>query len=98
MRKRPWVRWLFVGIAAIFLVALLATAWLVTTEAGLRRAVTFVESIGAVTIRVEGASGRLMGPLRIAVIDVEHPRASIRVTFATRGSDSGERPSRPPSP
>jgi len=80
MRWRTWIRWLVAGIAAIILAALLAAAWLVTTEAGLRRAVTFVESIGTVTIRVEGASGRLMGPLRIAAISVEHPRASIRVT------------------
>ena len=80
MRLRPWVRGLVAGVAVILVVAILAAAWLVTTEAGLRRAVTFVESIGAVTIRVEGASGRLMGPLRIAAINVEHPRASIRVT------------------
>lgn len=76
----PWVRWLVAGIAAILLAAILAFTWLVTTEAGLRRAVTFVESIGAVTIQVEGASGRLMGPLRIGVIRIEHPRASILVT------------------
>lgn len=80
MRWRPWVRWLVAGVAAIFLAVLLAAAWLVTTEAGLRRAVTFVESIGAVTIRVEGASGRLMGPLRLADVSIEHPRALIRVT------------------
>ncbi len=80
MRWRPWVRWLAAGIAAILFAVILAAAWLVTTEAGLRRAVTFVESTGAVTIRVEGASGRLMGPLRIAAISIEHPRASIRVT------------------
>jgi translocation and assembly module TamB len=80
MKLRPWIRWLLAGFAAILLVAILAAAWLVTTEAGLRRAVTFVESIGAMTIRVEGASGRLMGPLRIAALDIKHPRASIRVT------------------
>ena len=50
-----------------------------TTEAGLRRAVTLVESVGTVTIRVEGASGRLIGPLVVDTVEIEHPRASIRI-------------------
>jgi translocation and assembly module TamB len=75
-----WVRWLLAGIAAAVLVALAGAAWLVSTEAGLRRAVALVESVGPVTIRLTGARGRLMGPLDIDAIEVEHPRASIRVT------------------
>ena len=51
-----------------------------TTEAGLRRAVTLVESVGSVSIRVEGASGRLIGPLVVDAVEIEHPRASIRIT------------------
>jgi translocation and assembly module TamB len=80
LQARPWVRWLLAGFAAVLLAALTAAAWLVSTEAGLRRAVALVESIGPVQIRLTGARGRLMGPLHIAAIDIEHPRASIRVT------------------
>jgi translocation and assembly module TamB len=76
---RRWARWLLGGIAALLLVLLAAAAWLVTTEAGLRRAVSFVERVGPVTIRVEGASGRLIGPLRIDAVAIEHPRAEIRI-------------------
>jgi len=79
-RLKPWVRWLLAGIAAVLLAALLAATWLVTTEAGLRRAVALAESLGTVKIRLEGARGRLIGPLNVDVIEVEHPRASIRVT------------------
>src|SRR5688572_2993709 len=77
---RKWVRWTLAGFGALLVVGLLAAAWLVTTEAGLRRAVTLVESVGKVSIRVEGASGRLIGPLVVDAVAIEHPRASIRIT------------------
>jgi len=76
---RPWVRWLAAGIAGLLLAVLLAATWLVTTEAGLRRAVALAESLGTVQIRLEGARGRLIGPLDIDAVEIEHPRASIRV-------------------
>jgi translocation and assembly module TamB len=76
---RKWVKWALAGLAALLLVVALAVTWLVTTEAGLRRAVTLVESVGAVSIRVEGASGRLIGPLVVEAVEIEHPRASIRI-------------------
>ncbi len=77
------VLWLLAGIASVVLVAIAAAAWLVSTEAGLRRAVSLAESFGPVKIRLTGARGRLMGPLDIDVIEVEHARASIRVTGFT---------------
>jgi translocation and assembly module TamB len=76
---RKWVKWALAGLAALLLVVALAVTWLVATEAGLRRAVTLVESVGAVRIRVEGASGRLIGPLVVDTVEIEHPRASIRI-------------------
>ena len=76
---RRWLRWLLAGIAAAMLVLAAGATWLVATEAGLRRAVAFAERIGPVTIQVAGAEGRLIGPLRIASITIEHPRASIRI-------------------
>ncbi len=39
-QSRPWLRWLLAVFAIVLLAALLAATWLVTTEAGLRRAVT----------------------------------------------------------
>ena len=77
---RPWVRWLLAGFVAVLLALLVAAAWLVSTEAGLRHAVALASSVGPVKIRLEGARGRLMGPLLIDAIHVEHPRASIEVT------------------
>jgi len=77
---RRWIRWLLAGIAAAFVAIAVLVTWLVTTEAGLRRAVALVERVGPVTIHVEGASGRLIGPLHIQSVAIEHPRASIRVT------------------
>ncbi len=56
-----------------------AVAWLVTTEAGLARTVAALESLDAVEIRVKGAKGRLIGPLRFAQLNVEHPRARITI-------------------
>src|SRR5687767_15935444 len=76
---RKWVRWTLAGFGALLVVVLLAATWLVATEAGLRRAVTLVESVGAVRIRVKGASGRLIGPLVVEAVEIEHPRASIQI-------------------
>ena len=76
---RKWVKRALAGIAALLLVVAAAATWLVTTEAGLRRAVTLVESVGSVKIRVVGASGRLIGPLVVDAVEIEHPRASIRI-------------------
>ena len=77
---RKWVRSLLVALATGFLFAIVLATWIVTTEAGLRRAVLFVESLDAVKIRVQGASGRLIGPLAVASIEIDHPRATIRIT------------------
>lgn len=74
------VRWTL-AILALALVALgLAGGWLLTTEAGLKRAIALLESMDRVQIRVTGASGRLIGPLNATTIEIEHPRASIRIT------------------
>ncbi len=43
------------------------------------RTVALAESLGSISIRVEGASGRLIGPLHVATIEIEHPRATIRI-------------------
>jgi translocation and assembly module TamB len=77
---RKWIRWLLGGVAVAFLVLALATTWLVTTEAGLRRAIALVESVGTARIRVDGARGRLIGPLHVDVVEIEHPRATMRIT------------------
>ncbi len=76
---RRWLRWTLAGMAALIVILALGFTWLVTTAAGLRRAVTLVESVGAVRIRVDGAEGRLIGPLAVEAVEIEHPRASIRI-------------------
>src|SRR5512134_1565755 len=77
---RKAIRWLLALMALAVVVLGLGIAWLLTTEAGLARAVAMLESLDRVKIRVTGASGRLIGPLAAATIDIEHPRATIRIT------------------
>ena len=77
---RKAIRWLL-ALAALKVIALvLGAAWLLTTEAGLAYTVAMLESLDRVKIRVTGAGGRLIGPLAAATIDIEHPRATIRIT------------------
>ncbi|HEY5560119.1 MAG TPA: translocation/assembly module TamB domain-containing protein [Steroidobacteraceae bacterium] len=76
---RKVTRWLL-AILVLAVAALgLGAAWLLTTEAGLARAIAMLESLDKVKIRVTGANGRLIGPLAAATIDIEHPRATIRI-------------------
>lgn len=77
---RKAMRWLLALTALAIVVSGLGIVWLVTTEAGLARAVALLESLDRVKIRVTGASGRLIGPLAAATIDIEHPRATIVIT------------------
>ncbi|MGE3393145.1 MAG: translocation/assembly module TamB domain-containing protein [Steroidobacteraceae bacterium] len=77
---RKAIRWLLALVALAVVVSGFGIAWLLTTEAGLARAVAMLESLDRVKIRVTGASGRLIGPLAAASIDIEHPRATIRIT------------------
>jgi autotransporter translocation and assembly factor TamB len=70
---RNWkraARWLLAALAVKL--ALLAAAgwWLLTTEAGLARAVGWLESLDNVKIRVHGVRGRLIGPLHVDAIDI----------------------------
>ncbi len=77
--RRKWVRWLLAAIAATVVIAGTGFTWLVTTEAGLVRAVALLESLDRVKIHVAGARGRLIGPLTADSIDIEHERATIRI-------------------
>jgi translocation and assembly module TamB len=76
--KKP-VKWTLVGIAALLAAVLGAATWLVTTEAGLARAIAIAESLESVRIRIDGAQGRLIGPLAVDTIEIAHPRAEIRI-------------------
>ena len=76
---RKALRWLLLPLAVLLVLVAGAIAWLVTTEAGLATAISAAESLDSVRIRVDGASGRLIGPLGIERIEIEHPRATIRI-------------------
>lgn len=77
--SRKSIRWLLASLALVFVVLFAGIAWLVTTEAGLAATVSALESLDGIRIRVEGAAGRLIGPLKIASLDIEHPRATIHI-------------------
>jgi translocation and assembly module TamB len=81
----PWLpkkpgRWLLAILALLLIVAIAGFTWLVTTEAGLARAIAMAESLDKVSIRINGAGGRLIGPLTAESIDIEHARATVRIT------------------
>jgi translocation and assembly module TamB len=73
------LRWLLATAALVLLAAIGAGAWLLTTEAGLARAIALLGSLERVEIRVQGARGRLIGPLAADSIEIAHPRATIRI-------------------
>ncbi|MGH8198135.1 MAG: translocation/assembly module TamB domain-containing protein [Steroidobacteraceae bacterium] len=77
---RKMLRWLLASLAMVLVVLAAGIAWLVTTEAGLASTVAALESLDGIKIRVEAATGRLIGPLRVAGLDIDHPRATIRIT------------------
>lgn len=77
--KAP-VRWILIAAALLILIVAAGMAWLLTTEAGLMRALVVLESLDRVTIRVTGAQGRLIGPLRAESIVIEQRRVSIRIS------------------
>jgi translocation and assembly module TamB len=66
------------AVAGALLAAVLATgAWLVLTESGLRRAVAVLETVDALGLRIEGASGRLAGPLHVDSLELRAGRVSV---------------------
>jgi len=67
------------AVAALLLLAA-AASWLVLTEAGLARIVAVAESLDALQVRVDGAQGRLAGPLRIDRLEIENKRLRIDAT------------------
>lgn len=75
----PWgrgVRWLLLGTA------LTAPAWLLATESGLRFGLSCVERITHGAVRVEEASGRLIGDVELRGIAVETRAVSVRIAQA----------------
>ncbi len=77
--SRKSVRWLLASLAIALAALAACIAWLVTTEAGLTATINTLESLDGIRIRVEGATGRLIGPLKVASLDIEHPRAAIHI-------------------
>jgi translocation and assembly module TamB len=81
----PWLRskrsrFLLATFGVLLIIAIAGFTWLLTTEAGLVRAIAMLESLDKVSIRVNGAKGRLIGPITAETIDIEHARATIRIT------------------
>lgn len=68
-RRRP-LRWFAVLLVAAVAVGmpLLALAWLIGTAGGLATCAALAQNLSGGTLVVDGASGRLLGPLRIARI------------------------------
>lgn len=71
------LRLALIALAGALVLLAAGGAWLVLTAAGLARVVAAVESLEAIRIRVDGAEGRLAGPLRLRHLEVE--AGSIRI-------------------
>ncbi|MBP6514657.1 MAG: translocation/assembly module TamB domain-containing protein [Steroidobacteraceae bacterium] len=66
-------------LATLLLAVAGAVAWLTLTQAGLDRAVAIAESLQSVRLHIEGARGRLAGPLAIDRFELVHERVEITV-------------------
>ena len=77
--RKTWTRWLLAIASLLLIVVGAGGTWLVTTQSGLARTIAMLESLDSVGIRITGATGRLIGPLSAVSIDIEHPRATLRI-------------------
>jgi translocation and assembly module TamB len=76
-RRRRWPRALLAGFVALLL-AIAAGGWFVLgTQAGLDRVVALAQQVGPVRIEATGARGRLVGPLAIERLVIDHERVHI---------------------
>ena len=66
-------------MAVLLLAVAAAAAWLTLTQTGLDRAVAIAESLQSVRLKIEGARGRLAGPLAIDRFELVHERVVITV-------------------
>ncbi len=66
-----------VALAAALALAGGTAAWLLTTQQGLDRSIALLQSLEAVSIRIDGAEGRLAGPLSVGRLQVEASRVAI---------------------
>jgi translocation and assembly module TamB len=71
---------LALGAFVAFLALLAGTgAWLLGTQSGLDRVLAFVRHVGGVSILATGARGRLIGPLAIERLEIDHERVHVVV-------------------
>ncbi len=68
------------GVLGLLLSLAAAVTWLCTTQPGLDRVVAMLEALDAAGIRVEGAAGRLAGPLRVEHFRLDAGRVTIDAT------------------
>lgn len=77
-RRRRWWAILALGVVVALFVALGAGgAWLLGTQAGLDAVLAMVRHVGPVSIEATGARGRLVGPLHIDRLVVDHERVHV---------------------
>jgi translocation and assembly module TamB len=75
--RRRWP-WLLLGAFVLLLLAIAAAGWyLLGTQAGLDRVVALAQQLGPVRIEANGARGRLVGPLEIDRLVIDHERVHV---------------------
>ena len=71
-------RWIGLAAALPVLAGGVLFAWLAYTEHGLQRLAAWLESLDAVEIRLQGATGRLAGPLHLEAFSLVADNVSVR--------------------
>lgn len=78
-RARLYAKAAALASLALFALALGLAAWLLTTRAGLERAIALADSLDALDLSVEGAEGSLAGPLSAERLRLRAGPATIEV-------------------
>ncbi len=78
--SQPRRRWVVRSIAVVVLLIGLVVGWLVSTESGLRVGASVVRGILPAGVELGAVSGRLIGPLELAQVNVVADAAEVAIT------------------
>ncbi len=77
-RRRRWP-WVLAGLLVLLALPVVALAWLLATESGLRTVAGLADRFTEGQVQLEGVSGRVLGPLRVERIRVDMPALRVAV-------------------
>jgi translocation and assembly module TamB len=75
--RRWWTIVVLATLAAVLLALTAGGAWVLGTQSGLDAVLALLRHVGPVTIEATGARGRLVGPLHVDRVVVDHERVHV---------------------